>query len=245
MIKYRLGRKAAKFDKRTLRLARYLAPNLKPPHSIAWQGKVQDWGMMKNDELGDCTCAAAGHCIMNWTANAGVLVRPSDESILTAYKAVGGYVPGDPSTDNGAIELDVLKYWQKVGVAGHKIGAYVSINPKNIQHMKVATWLFGAVYTGVMLTQADMDAIQSGNTTWNYTKGSSIGGHAIPAFGYNSKGFQYVTWGAVQTGTYEWTYNQMEEAYAIISTDWFNNQGNAPSGFNVKQLMLDLGAIQH
>lgn len=243
-MNYRLGRKAARFDKRTLRFSKYLAASLTPPHSLNWGGKISNWGMMLNDQLGDCTCAAAGHCIMDWTSNAGVLVTPPDSAILTAYEAVGGYVPGDPSTDNGAVELDVLKYWQTTGVSGHKIGAFVSIDPHNIQHMKIAMWLFGAVYTGVTLSQADMDAAQGGETVWNYNKGASIGGHAIPGIGYNATGIQFVTWGAVQTATYEWAYNRVDEAYAIVSQDWLENTGNAPSGFNIAQLTSDLSSVR-
>lgn len=240
----KLGKKPARFDKRTLKLENYLSPSLTPPHKLNWQNKVSNWGMMLNDQLGDCTCAAAGHMIMNWTANAGVLVTPSDNQILSAYEAVGGYKPNDPSTDNGAVELDVLKYWQKNGIAGHKIGAFVSIYPKNIQHLKIASWLFGGVYTGAILKQADMDAVQNGKN-WTYSKGQSIGGHAIPALGYDSNGFQFITWGAVQTASYEWVYNQLEEAYAIVSADWINNVGNSPSGFNVKQLISDLKSVQN
>jgi hypothetical protein len=247
----RLGRKQARFDKRTLKLEDYISADLQFPRKVVWQNKIPNWGMMLNDQLGDCTCAAAGHMIMNWTANAGVLVTPNDNQILSAYEAVGGYNPnaapdanGNNPTDNGAVELDVLKYWQGTGIAGHKIGAYVSIDPKNRRHLKLAIWLFGGIYTGVNLTQADMDATNA-NQPWKYTTGSSIGGHAIPALGFNQHGFQFITWGAVQTATPEWVANQTEEVYALISADWLENNGNAPSGFDAQQLAADLKSVQN
>lgn len=242
---YKLGKKAVKLDKRTLKLEKYLSKALVPPHNLNWGKPIQQWQMMKNDEIGDCTCAGAGHLIMTWTANAGVLYTPPDNEILKAYEATGGYIPGDPSTDNGATELDVLNYWRRNGIAGHKIGAFVSINPRNIQHLKIAAWLFGGIYTGVMLTQSDMDAIQSGENTWRYNKSPFIGGHAVPAIGYNNKGFQFITWGMVQTATYEWVYNRVEEAYAIISHDWIKNTGKAPSGFDINQLSNDLNLVKN
>jgi hypothetical protein len=33
------------------------------------------WAMMDNDQIGDCTCAAAGHLIMEWTAAAQSKMR--------------------------------------------------------------------------------------------------------------------------------------------------------------------------
>ena len=65
--------------------------------------------MMENDQIGDCTCAAAGHLIMEWTANAGKkMVMPTDKQIVAAYSAVTGYNPETGANDNGAVEIDVL-----------------------------------------------------------------------------------------------------------------------------------------
>ncbi len=54
--------------------------------------------MMENDQIGDCTCAAAEHLIMEWTANAGKkMVTPSDKQIVAAYSAITGLQPDDRS----------------------------------------------------------------------------------------------------------------------------------------------------
>lgn len=90
--------------------------------------------MMGNDALGDCTCAAAGHMIECWTANLGDAFTPSSAQIIAAYSAVSGYVPGNPATDTGAVELDVLNYWRRQGIAGHKINAYAALGLNNVQH---------------------------------------------------------------------------------------------------------------
>ena len=39
--------------------------------------------MYYNDQYGDCTCAAAGHMIQNWTASAATEISPPDQSVLT------------------------------------------------------------------------------------------------------------------------------------------------------------------
>ena len=59
--------------------------------------------MMDNDQIGDCTCAAAGHLIMEWTANAqSKMVTPTDKQIVAAYSAITGYNPTTGANDNGA-----------------------------------------------------------------------------------------------------------------------------------------------
>jgi hypothetical protein len=105
--------------------------------------------MMENDQLGDCTCAGMGHAEMLWSANGGSIDIPSDNDVITAYEAVGGYVPGNPNTDNGAVELTVLKYWKTTGIGGRKIMGYADVNPSLTSHIQQAIWLFGVGYIGV------------------------------------------------------------------------------------------------
>ena len=67
--KLKLGKGSARHDPRALLLASYITPDLpSPPTSFDLTTKMPaDWGMMDNDQIGDCTCAAAGHLIMEWT----------------------------------------------------------------------------------------------------------------------------------------------------------------------------------
>ena len=71
-MKLKLGKQAARHDPRTLLLATYTTPALPaPPPSLDLTDKVKGaWGMMDNDQIGDCTCAAAGHLLMEWTSRA-------------------------------------------------------------------------------------------------------------------------------------------------------------------------------
>src|SRR5437588_3886705 len=82
----KLGKHAPRHDRRTLLLANYLTPNVLPtlPDQEDWGGKVTVWGMMKNDTIGDCTCAAAGHLIEERTSNVGQEFEPSDDDINAA-----------------------------------------------------------------------------------------------------------------------------------------------------------------
>ena len=145
----KLGKHAARHDARTLQFSNYLKATAPPapPKTEDWTTKVKQWPMMLNDTLGDCTCACAGHMIEEWTTYAhapGYI--PTDPQILQAYEAVGGYKPGDPSTDKGAAILDVLNYWRQTGIAGHPITAFVSLEPKNREQVKDAVYLLSLIH---------------------------------------------------------------------------------------------------
>ena len=137
----KLGRMPARHDERTLLLANYLDLNALPPIPAKrdWAQKASPaWGMMKNDVLGDCTIAAAGHLVQTWTANNGQEVTIPDAHIVAAYTAVTGYNPNNPASDRGAVEIDVLNFLRRQGIAGHKIGAYAGLEPGNHAHVKAA-----------------------------------------------------------------------------------------------------------
>ena len=145
--KFKLGRKAIKTDSRTLMLADYLTPSLPPPPPTAdWTKGITAWGMMLNDTLGDCTIAGCGHAVQVWTANAGSEVTIPDATIEKFYETWDGYKPGDPSTDNGGVELDVLNDWKKQGFAGHALTAFVDPRPASLTQVRQSIALFGGVY---------------------------------------------------------------------------------------------------
>src|SRR5271170_8035584 len=80
-LKLKLGKQSPRHDPRTLLFATYATAALPaPPPSLDLTTRMKvPWGMMDNAQVGDCTCAAAGHLIMEWTANAqSKTVTPTD-----------------------------------------------------------------------------------------------------------------------------------------------------------------------
>jgi hypothetical protein len=243
----RLGKRRHKHDDRTLRLARYVEAADLPeaPPSFRYSTPVASWPMYANDRLGDCTCAAAGHMIQAWTANAAEEVTIPEKAVVDAYDQVNGGV------DEGAVELDVLNFWRKKGVGGHKIGAFAAIDLQSAPQIKDAVWLFGGVYIGVALPAV---AQQQGNY-WHMTHYGiagpgavgSWGGHAVPVVDYNRYGLTVVTWGELTRMSWGFWNTYCDEAWAIISPDFLDPAtGKAPPGFDLAQLNKDLNALaQH
>jgi len=245
----KLGKQPPKHDPRTLHLASYLRPEELPriPTQKDWSGKVPTWGMLANDRLGDCTCATAGHLIEAWTANASTEIVPSDADIISAYSAVSGYDPATGENDNGAVELDVLNYWRKSGIANHKIFAYAALEPRNHSHIKAACYLFGGCYIGLALPLSAQNQAVWSVPSWG-TSGSgrpnSWGGHAVNVVSYDAHFLTVVTWGALQKMTWRFWDRYCDESYAVLSQDFING-GIAPNAIDWASLQQDLSKVAH
>jgi hypothetical protein len=183
---------------------------------------------------------------MDWTANTGKEVVPSDQQIVAAYSAITGYNPVTGAHDTGAAELDVLKYWQAKGIAGHKVMAFVALEPGNHTHIMDAVYIFGGCYIGVQLPQTaqgqDIWTVPPGGTTGPGAPGS-WGGHAVPVVEYDQRGLTVVTWGQLLRMTWAFWEAYCDEAYAILSQD-FLEENKTPDGFDLVALKADLKAVQ-
>lgn len=243
--KMRLGRKAIKTDTRTLQLGKYLTPALPaPPPAVDWTKGQASWGMMLNDKLGDCTIAGAAHAIQVWTVNNGGIVTVPDPTVEQYYEKWDGYVPGDPNTDHGGVELDVLNDWRQNGLAGNVLTAFADPLVKNLTEVRQSISLFGGVYIGLSLpitaqTQDVWDVVKNGGAN---ARPGSWGGHCVFVPKYDKNGFTCITWGQLKTMTLAFWTKYCDEAHALLSPAWIN-QNKSPAGFNMAQLQADLGAI--
>ncbi len=238
----KLGKHVPKIKYGMPRLKNYLNKRALPvvPKATERGKKVSSWGLMMNDSLGDCTIACAGHMEMAWSSMTGKENIIPDAAILKGYEDVGGYVPGDANTDNGCSETDVLDYWMKTGIGGNKILGYASVNPHNIDEVKLAAFMFGGVYLGIALpiTAQNQGIWKLVSTTGDGSPGS-WGGHAVPIIGYSPKTITVITWGQRMMMTYDWFAEYCDEAYVVLSQDWLLN-GKCPAGFDLASLQADL-----
>jgi hypothetical protein len=234
---------------RRLRLGDFLRTGALPaiPASIDWVSKVPSWPMLRNDELGCCTVSAAGHMVAAWsTYGQGTTVEVTDQDVLDAYQAVSGYVPGDPSTDQGAVMQDVLGYWRKTGVGGHKILAFAQVDVANLAEVYAALYLFGHVYVGVNLPNAAVTQFDKGQP-WTVATddGGEAGGHCINLGWRNGTTMKAITWGRVQGLDEAWWQRYAEEAWVVADQDWITKTGGSPEGLDVQALGAAFTDLTH
>lgn len=230
-------------------MADYLPATVPPaPLEASYLERVGGWGMMLNDTEGDCVEAAAGHMVQQWTAYAGRELVLLDSAIQKGYEDVGGYVPGDPSTDNGTDMLSFLKYWRSRGLGGHKILAFVSVDPARPDQVQHAIDLFGNCYLGIQLpiTVQGLNVWSVPSTgPFGDASPGSWGGHCVPLMAYSQPRGTYkaLSWGAPLTVTANFLRIYADEAFAVLSKDWIEQNGLSPSAFNLAALTADLAKL--
>ena len=252
----KLGKKPAKHVDGALRLSKYTAAMPPAPKTINWSKAVtQPCGMMGNDVLGLCTLRAGmAHFIQLVTANTGSEVTLSDAEVLAAYEQACGYNPADPSTDQGGVEVDVLQWWQNVGIGNnpHKILGRATVNVLNHEEVMQALWLFGGLYTGVALPVSGLNS--SGRCgLWDVDGTSagapgSWGGHCVVAsdgtlLGADGDNLTCMTWGALQKMTWAFWDRYFDEVHVVVTHDWITKTGQSPNGFDLATLQQDLAQL--
>jgi hypothetical protein len=238
----KLGKTPAKYDGRTLKLSSYLdVPKLPPlpPAGSDWFKRVSRFNMAGNDTYGDCVIAGAAHMRQTWTANAGKEIITPDKTVVKQYLSLTG------GQDTGLNMLAVLNYWRQHGLFGNKIGAFVSVNPRKVTQMAYANFLFGGIYLGLELPLAWQDAkiwdAGPNGPVGDYEPGS-LGGHCVAAGKATLAGYVVSTWGMeMQVTPAGMMY--ADEAYAVLSLDWFTATHKTIHGFAWKDLKSDLSRI--
>lgn len=207
--------------------------------------------MYLNDQLGDCVIAGIAHLVGLFTANAGQTpVTFTNAQLLALYSAIGGYVPGNPATDNGCNETDALNYWQNHGApsGSHPIAGWLAVDPRDAVQVKTALWLFENLFFGVELPDAWL-TVNGNGFTWDAGIPNPNNGHAFVGTGYDSTGVKVSTWGLLGTLTWRAITTDVVpqaggELYVVLSQDIINKaSAKAPNGFNWSQLVADMNAI--
>jgi hypothetical protein len=254
---YKLGRTLRTYDPRIPHMSALLAGQVlpPPPASVDWtKGMPTKLGMMLNDTLGDCTCAAYYHGYQVWSFNgAKKTVTEPDQDVEKLYILACGYNPRVPGEGPGGNEQHVLTYLLNtgapVGASGqttHKITAFVEVDPRNIDDVKRTIQDCGVAYIGLNVPQNIMPPGGEPPAVWQVAPGDPaiIGGHAVVLPGYNSTGAKIISWGQYYTMTWDFFTTYVDEVYAIADSEWFTSKKTTPGGLSIEELEAQMQALK-
>ena len=246
MNSLKLGRKPYVESDKDLLFSRY-SDNVVVPRTFGYGAELPDtgWGMLGNDEYGDCVWAGLAHAVMLWNKSAGRDVSFTTAGVLSDYSACTGFNPDDPSTDQGTDIRTAMEYLRTTGVvdatkARHKSAAYVNVGT-SLTELNKALYIFGAVVIGLNLPDSAQSQFPG---TWSYVAGSQIdGGHCVVITDRNLFNHKLVTWGDRINVGHRFLTHYVEEAWAIATPDFLNSSGAAANGFDMAQLTADLQEV--
>ena len=215
-----------------------------PP--TAYYYTIPSIGMLGNDKYGDCVFAGDGHIVEQQTA-LGQLheVTVTTDQALAGYSAVTGFNKNDPSTDQGALISDGLKYLRQVGMAGVKIALYGEVAVSSLDKIKLAVSEFGAVSIGMNFPNSAMDQFNN-SKPWDVVPndGGIDGGHCVIVCGYDATYLYVYTWGAIQKMTYAFWDKYVEEGWPVVTQVWVNTTtGLDPEGVDLATLGQQFSSV--
>lgn len=236
-MNFKLGKLAAQSDYRTLNLAHVFSTELPPiPESYIFDRahKGIPLRMFANDEYGCCVISGRAHQTLRFEkVEQDAIIKITDDEVVKEYfRETGG-------PDSGLVMLSSLNAWRKgwkVGGRTFTIDAFGRIDKRSPSNIKAAIYLLGGLQIGLWLPLSAQDQI--GNV-WTMVSGSrgrpgTWGGHCVHIIGYETtaKGLRLicVTWGALQSMTYEFFLSCCDEAYGVVDSldTWREKPGIDP-----------------
>jgi len=215
----KLGRRPPK-NAPALRLASLLT-GVVPAHpdAVDYLATLTDWQMLGNDQYGDCVAVTwANQRRLVTAALAGNETYPGLDQVLAFYKTQN---PDFPTQDDGMdIQTALEALVHDGGPDGVKAVAFAKVNYRNLDEVKAALAIFGDIWLGINVQNANMDDFDQGKP-WDYHEGASVdGGHSVEVGGYSTPtptdDVRFITW-AKETGFTDnfWTH-LVEEAWVVI-----------------------------
>ena len=231
----KFGRCPARFPAGLRDLTYYVAGDLpKPPPSMT--APQVAWGMLGNDQYGDCGVAGLEHLFMADAAD-----TQENESFPSDQQTVAYYLQYTGGQDSGVVLSDYLTYVRSNGYYGHTVKAFAPVAVQDVPTLQTAIWMYDAAYTGISVTQAMMDAFGQGEPwTLEMAQQEVIGGHCIPLIGYDGTYLIAVTWGGLQKIEYSAWHAMSSEAWAVITGEEASGDGH---GVDLAALEADLNQL--
>ena len=233
---FRLGRRPHNPDRPVLKLGPLLT-GVTPDHPATVDHLSQippsRWGMLGNNQYGDCGPADVFHdrmLVSKYLANVDIF--PDTAAVLDLYKRSGN--PNFPQDDNGVVMADMLAQVHKVGIISGgqmvKCVAYAQVDVTDLDEVHAAIAIFGSLSCGADLDKAQSDQTDAGKP-WDYVSDSpEWGGHAFLIGKYTGDSgsgrpdIGLISWGSPMALTDSFWAHQVQEAWAVIWPEHLTNR---------------------
>jgi hypothetical protein len=227
------GRRAPK-QAPALKFARLFTGKV-PAHPAAadYLARLAAWEMRGNDVAGDCVAVTWANVRRLLTFIHGAEYYPTQDEVWAVYKTQNpGFDPNGTaetngpgsSHDNGMDIQTLLEYLVKHGGPdGKKAVAFAKVDPSSPAEVKAAIAIFGFVWTGIVVQDANMTDFDNGKP-WDYHRSSpDDGGHSVITGGYGAAGpgllggdERFITWAEETSFTDAYWRRKVEEAWVVI-----------------------------
>ncbi|SEC05058.1 hypothetical protein SAMN04490357_1054 [Streptomyces misionensis] len=217
------------------------------------------WEMLGNDRAGDCVAVTWANVRRLVTSVAGAENYPSQDEVWAVYKTQNSdFDPsGDESTNgpgssaDGGMDIQtLLEYLVKHGGPdGVKALAFARVDPTNTEEVKAAIAIFGYVWTGIVVQDANMTQFNTGRP-WDYVaRSADDGGHSVITGGYGTPGKgalggdeRFITWAQETSFTDRFWSRKVEEAWVVIWPEHLSHPAFL-QGVDLNALAADYQAI--
>lgn len=222
-----------------------------PPHPASedYLAKLSNWAMLGNDVAGDCVAVTWANFRRLVTAFLSTEVYPSQDQVWAIYRTQNpDFDPAGTADTNGpgsnadqGMDIQTLLEYLVTtgGPDGVKALAFAKVDFSNSAEVDAALAIFGGVWTGVNVLQANQDEFSQGQP-WDYVAGSPVdGGHSVLSGGYTSSNgsteIRFITWGTETDFTWAFMDHQVEEMWVVV---WPEHLGSKAFEAGIDQTAL-------
>jgi hypothetical protein len=204
--------------------------------------------MLGNDTIGDCVAVTWANLRRLTTARLATEYYPSMNQVMSVYAT-----QNPNGEDNGMDIQTLLEYLaDSGGPDGVRALGFAAVDYTNPAEVKAAIALFGAVWIGFDVLEANETQFDNGEV-WDYVSGSpDVGGHSVLTGGYGipqasspaqlGGDEKFVTWAQETSFTDKFWSKQVGECWVVIWPEHLGSQ-EFLAGVDLQQLAADYTEI--
>ncbi len=199
--------------------------------------------------VGDCGVAGMYRLEQAWDYQVKSSFVPGDQLLpcaLQAYSEISGWNPNDPSTDQGIVLLNGLKYWLTKGIpwpdgTRRKIVGFFQVDHRVNADIRQVVAECGGAYVGQTIPDA-YDTSNEGDI-WDL-EGPGNGGHCTDIMAYDPNDFDMESWAMRFAETLRAKDAYMDEAWAVVSPTWAKATGKTPFNMTLDEVEASMQPLR-